>query len=117
MQRRRFKNTVTFPDRLEHEAKRLREAEKLPQGSPERETLLRNVRPTGQPNYRNPVDRSELVWSTSVGGIFRFELKRARKGEARRFTPAGAFWGDQQALLLNLAHGRQRRQPEFTCAG
>jgi hypothetical protein len=23
----------------------------------------------GQPNYRNSVDRSELVWSTSVGGL------------------------------------------------
>ena len=25
----------------------------------------------GQSNYRNSVDRSELVWSTSVGGVFR----------------------------------------------
>src|ERR1700754_2622417 len=24
----------------------------------------------GQPNYRDSVDRSELVWSTSVGGVF-----------------------------------------------
>jgi hypothetical protein len=45
MQRRRFKNTLTFPDRLEHEAKRLRaEADRLPQGSHEREMVLRKVR-------------------------------------------------------------------------
>jgi len=37
MQRRRFEHILSFPDRLEKEASRLRaEAEKLPQGSPER---------------------------------------------------------------------------------
>ena len=45
MQRRRFKNILSFPDRLEQEAGRLRtEVEKLPQGSPERDALLRKVR-------------------------------------------------------------------------
>jgi hypothetical protein len=51
MQRRRFKNILTFPNRLADEAKRFRqqaerlrsEAEKLPQGQ-ERETLLRKAR-------------------------------------------------------------------------
>jgi hypothetical protein len=31
----------------------------------------------GQLNYRNPVDRSELVWSTSVGGLFHIRPSRA----------------------------------------
>jgi len=45
MQRRRFNNILSFPDRLEQEAERLRtEAEKLPQASPEREALLRKIR-------------------------------------------------------------------------
>jgi hypothetical protein len=44
MQRRRFKNTLTFPDRLGKEAKRLREeAETKPPG-PERDALLRKAR-------------------------------------------------------------------------
>ena len=44
MQRRRFKNMLTFPERLDQEAKRLRtEAEKLPPGS-ERDELLRKAR-------------------------------------------------------------------------
>jgi hypothetical protein len=44
MQRRRFKNILTFPERLDQEAKRLRaEAEKLPHGS-ERDVLLRKAR-------------------------------------------------------------------------
>lgn len=44
MQRRRFKHTLSFPDRLAQEAERLREeAEKLPHGG-ERETLLRRAR-------------------------------------------------------------------------
>jgi hypothetical protein len=44
MQRRRFKNTLTFPDRLAKEAERLRdEAETKPPGQ-ERETLLRKAR-------------------------------------------------------------------------
>jgi hypothetical protein len=44
MQRRRFKNMLTFPERLDQEAKRLRaEAEKLQHGS-EREQLLRKAR-------------------------------------------------------------------------
>ena len=44
MQRRRFKNILTFPERLDQEAKRLRtEAEKLPHGS-ERDELLRRAR-------------------------------------------------------------------------
>ena len=44
MQRRRFKNTLTFPDRLTNEAERLREeAETKPPG-PERDALLRKAR-------------------------------------------------------------------------
>jgi hypothetical protein len=44
MRRRRFKNTLAFPDRLSQEAARLRaEAEKLPEGH-ERNMLLRKVR-------------------------------------------------------------------------
>lgn len=44
MQRRRFKQILTFPDRLANEAARLRdEAERLPQG-PERDELLKKAR-------------------------------------------------------------------------
>ena len=44
MQRRRFKNILTFPERLEQEITRLRtEADKLPHGT-EREELLRKAR-------------------------------------------------------------------------
>ena len=44
MQRRRFKNTLTFPDRLAKEAERFRrEAETKPPGQ-ERDELLRKVR-------------------------------------------------------------------------
>ena len=45
MQRRRFKNILSFPDRLDQEIERLRaEAEKLPPGNHEREMLLRKAR-------------------------------------------------------------------------
>jgi hypothetical protein len=44
MQRRRFKNTLTFPDRLAKEAERFRqEAETKPPGQ-ERDDLLRKAR-------------------------------------------------------------------------
>ncbi len=44
MQRRRFKNILTFPERLEQEIHRLQiEADKLPHGI-ERAELLRKVR-------------------------------------------------------------------------
>jgi hypothetical protein len=44
MQRRRYKSILTFPERLDQEAKRLRiEAEKLPHGT-ERDQLLRKAR-------------------------------------------------------------------------
>jgi len=44
MQRRRFKHILTFPERLDQEAERLRkEADKLPHG-PERDGLLRKAR-------------------------------------------------------------------------
>jgi hypothetical protein len=44
MQRRRFKNVLSFPDRLTQEAERLRaEAEKLPPGT-ERHDLERKAR-------------------------------------------------------------------------
>ena len=46
MQRRRFKNILTFPERLEQEVERLRTAaDKLPPGI-EREGLLRKARQT-----------------------------------------------------------------------
>ena len=43
MQRRRFKNILSFPDRLDQEIERLpgRKTEKLPQGNHERDMLLR----------------------------------------------------------------------------
>ena len=45
MQRRHFKHTLTFPDRLARHAKRLREeAETKPPGHPERDVLLRKAR-------------------------------------------------------------------------
>jgi hypothetical protein len=45
MQRRRFKDIMSFPDRLDQEIERLRaEAEKLPLGNHEREMLLRKAR-------------------------------------------------------------------------
>jgi hypothetical protein len=44
MQRRRFNNTLSFPDRLAKEAKRFRdEAETRPPG-PERDLLIRKAR-------------------------------------------------------------------------
>jgi hypothetical protein len=44
MQRRRFNNTLSFPDRLAKEAKRFRdEAETKPPG-PERDLLIRKAR-------------------------------------------------------------------------
>jgi hypothetical protein len=44
MQRRRFEHTLTFPERLDQEAERLRtDADKLPPGI-EREELLRKAR-------------------------------------------------------------------------
>ena len=53
MQRRRFKNTLTFPERLDHKIERLRtEAEKLPHGS-ERDTLLRKARQTETASHVN----------------------------------------------------------------
>jgi hypothetical protein len=44
MQRRRFQNVLSFPERMSQEAERLRtEADKLPHGS-ERDSLLRKAR-------------------------------------------------------------------------
>jgi hypothetical protein len=44
MQRRRFKNILSFPDRLANEAERLRkEAEAIPHG-PERDALQKKAR-------------------------------------------------------------------------
>jgi hypothetical protein len=59
MQRRRFKNTLTFPDRLANEAERLREAETKPPG-PERDALLRKAR---QADTAAHIDR----WVSSPG--------------------------------------------------
>jgi hypothetical protein len=44
MQRRRFKNILTFPDRLANEAERLREKAKTKPPGPERDALLRKAR-------------------------------------------------------------------------
>jgi hypothetical protein len=44
MQRRRFKNILTFPDRLTNEAERLREEAKTKPPGPERDALLRRAR-------------------------------------------------------------------------
>jgi hypothetical protein len=44
MQRRRFKNTLTFPDRLAKEAELLREEAKTKPPGPERDGLLRKAR-------------------------------------------------------------------------
>jgi hypothetical protein len=45
MQRRRFKNILSFPDRLDQEIERLRaQAEKIPLGNHERDMLLRKIR-------------------------------------------------------------------------
>jgi hypothetical protein len=41
---RRFKNTLTFPDRLAKEAKRLREEAETKTPGPERDGLLRKAR-------------------------------------------------------------------------
>jgi hypothetical protein len=60
MQRRRFKNTLTFPDRLAKEAKRFRqEAESKPPGQ-ERDDLLRKAR---QAENAARIDR----WISSPG--------------------------------------------------
>lgn len=53
MQRRRFKNILSFPDRLAQEAERLRtEAEELPPGY-DREMLLRKARQTDTASHIN----------------------------------------------------------------
>jgi hypothetical protein len=60
MQRRHFKDMLSFPDPSAHEAERLREeAEKLPPGH-EREMLLREAR---QANTASHIDE----WLTSPG--------------------------------------------------
>jgi hypothetical protein len=60
MQRRRFKNTLTFPDRLANEVERLREeAETKPPG-PERDALLRKAR---QADIAAHIDQ----WVSSAG--------------------------------------------------
>jgi hypothetical protein len=60
MQRRRFNQILTFPDRLNQEAERLREeAEKRPPGQ-EREMLLRKARQASTALHINE-------WLTSAG--------------------------------------------------
>jgi hypothetical protein len=44
MQRRRFKNTLTFPDRLEKEAERFRQEAETKAPGQERDNLLRKAR-------------------------------------------------------------------------
>ena len=58
-----------------------RAAEKRPQGlgaywgRPFQPPATQKQAANGQPNYRNSVDRSELVRSTSVGGDFHIRLR------------------------------------------
>jgi hypothetical protein len=60
MQRRRFNNTLSFPDRLAKEAKRFRdEAETKPPG-PERDLLIRKAR---QADTAAHIDQ----WASSPG--------------------------------------------------
>jgi hypothetical protein len=60
MQRRRFKNVLSFPDRLANEASRLREeAEALPHGA-ERDALLKKAR---QADITSHIDE----WLSSPG--------------------------------------------------
>lgn len=60
MQRRHFKNTLSFPDHLDQEAERLRaEAEKLPHGI-ERDMVLRKARQAETASHINE-------WLTSPG--------------------------------------------------
>jgi hypothetical protein len=62
MQRRRFQNTLTFPDRMTKEAERLRqEAETKPAGQ-EREELLRKA---GQAETAADIDE----WISSRPGL------------------------------------------------
>ena len=44
MQRRRFKNVLSFPDRLANEAKRLRREAEASTHGPERDELLKKAR-------------------------------------------------------------------------
>ena len=44
MQRRRFKDVLSFPDRLANEAKRLREEAEASTHGPERDALLKRAR-------------------------------------------------------------------------
>jgi hypothetical protein len=44
MQRRRFKDVLSFPDRLANEATRLREEAEAPNHGPERDALLKRAR-------------------------------------------------------------------------
>jgi hypothetical protein len=45
----------------------------------------------GQPNYRNSVDRSELVWSTSVGGLFRSWCSCLARPAPTMYSPEATF--------------------------
>jgi hypothetical protein len=50
---------------------------------PNRPANAENKRPNGRSNYRGSVDRSELVWSTSVGGsLFRTASGPPRLGSS-----------------------------------
>src|SRR5437899_12472805 len=53
-------------------------------GRPCQPPATRKQAASGPPNYRNSVDRFELVWSTSVGGLFHIRLNRA-------ISPIGTF--------------------------
>ena len=80
MQRRRFKNILSFPDRLDQEIERLRaEAEKLPPGNHEREMLLRKAR---------QAETALRVNDSSPGlqppkAVENFAARRSREDEAR----------------------------------
>jgi len=83
-----------------------RAGEKRPQqgvglswGRPFRPPATRKQAANGQPNYRNSVDRSELVWSTSVGGLFHMRLNHAMS-PIGTFDTCGLYWA-MSALRRN----------------
>jgi hypothetical protein len=82
MQRRRFKNILSFPDRLDQEIERLKaEAQKLPPGNHKREMLLRKVRQAETALRIND-------WLSSPGlqppkAVENFAARRSREDEAQ----------------------------------
>jgi hypothetical protein len=84
MQRHRFKNTLTFPDRLAQEAERFRqEAETKPPGQ-ERDNLLKKARQAETAahidQWIDSPDCSRRPKAASVGGLFHDSLGDGRRG-------------------------------------